>query len=129
MDDSLLDDTFEIGRRISSALGYANRRKTRVEIAKEVGVTAPTLLKYTKGDLGEFSKTTDLRRLLIEKVEQATGCPPGVFGLSALETGEADQLRKEMVEMKNELRAERAAGQESLEARLSSLETAVRKLK
>lgn len=125
-DDALLQNPREIGRRIGAACGYSGKKQK--EIAAELGRDERTLRSYIGGNLGDYS-TPELRLVLIRRVEEITECPPGIFGLSAPGPGEVDRLRQEMLAQKNELRAEATRERALLEARLSSLEIAVRGLK
>lgn len=88
MDEELLDDPLEIGRRIGAACGYSAKKQT--EIAAELGRDPRTLRSYIDGNLGDYS-TPELRRSLIERIEEITGCPPEIFGLKQ-EEPELDEV-------------------------------------
>jgi hypothetical protein len=62
--------------------------------------------RLERGRIQKRTGSVDARRQLAQTIIEKTGCPPGLFGLSELEPGEADQLREEMQAMKVELLAE-----------------------
>jgi transcriptional regulator with XRE-family HTH domain len=101
----LLDEPIEIGRRIGAACGYSE--KSQEQIARELGRSDKTLRSYAKGNLGDYAGTRELRLSLVRRIEEVTGCPPGLFGLSEPEPGSVDQLRRELADemeaMKTEL--------------------------
>jgi transcriptional regulator with XRE-family HTH domain len=128
-----MDDPQEFGRRVSAARSYAGW--SQPEFAEKMGYkkARSTTERWERGDLGKRRNNPDGRSDTATKVIAVTGCPPAFFDLSEPEPAAVDQLKNEfeqkLVEQKNELRAEAAKEREVLEARLLSIESAVRKLK
>lgn len=80
-----IDDAAEVGRRIAAARGYAGG--TIESFAARLGISAPTLRSYERGELGNYAGSSAKRRALLDHVREVAGVPPEVVGLS--EPGEA----------------------------------------
>lgn len=90
----VLGDRKEVGRRIAAARGYAGLGLGA--LAKELGISEPTLRSYEEGSLGGYARTRETRQALLEEVRGITEAPPQILGLAE---GEADiRSRLERVE-------------------------------
>jgi len=87
-----LKDPKEFGRRVQAARGYAGMKKT--EFAKLMETSVPTVTRWENGEKGSIGTAIVLRQQLAERIQRATKCPPGFFGLdeAATERLEVDRL-------------------------------------
>jgi hypothetical protein len=128
---TLIDQKPEFLKAIRAARGWVGLNKEEFTTLLFGEGSESTGDRLERGQIQKRTGTTELRRQLANTIIEKTGCPPGLFGLSGLESAEADRLRSEfdlkLLEAKNELRAEAATELDALEELLSSQGIAVPK--
>ncbi len=85
----IYDDPKELGRRIAAARAYAGLSMD--DLADRLGISTPTLRRWTNGEARSLGSTTQERRLKVDLVREVTGCPTSFFDEST-STPNPDQL-------------------------------------
>lgn len=80
-------DAKEVGRRIAAARAYSGLSLD--EMAEALGVSAPTIRRWSNGEENSLGKTAEERQLKADRVREVTNCPDSFF-----EAGDAPDARE-----------------------------------
>lgn len=101
-----LSDAQEVGRRIGAARGWC--LDTAESFAAKLSLSTPTLRDYEKGKLGNWAGSPAKHRALLEHVQELTGVPDEVIGLSEPGESVAIELRDAIEALDDQLTTLRA---------------------
>lgn len=99
----VLSSPEKFGKTVGAARGSMDAPyDKKVNFAKLLGVSVPTLTRMEEGAIGTIGATAEERRHLAERIVEKSGALPEWFGLSEPAPGAVDQLRNEL---RDEIRA------------------------